>query len=101
MRNLSSQDAQVSSRKSTFTGAPLPLPRLVNHSLIAVASRAASTPSPASSRPSPVGSVSSNSVEPVKFRIQKLSIQSSGTGLRSDPIVISATNFRAYISREV
>jgi hypothetical protein len=33
--------------------------------------------------------------------MQKLSSQSSGTGLRPAPIVISAANFRAYIPREV
>ena len=60
-------NVQPSSRNSTITAAPPPFPRLVNHSLIAPANRAASTPSPTSSRPSPLGSVSSNSTEPVKF----------------------------------
>jgi len=33
--------------------------------------------------------------------MQKLSSQPSGTGRRSTPMLISATNFRAYILREV
>jgi hypothetical protein len=81
---------------STFTGFPFPFPRFVSHSLIACASRAGSTLSPASSRPSPVGSVSSNSAEPVKFRMQKLSSHSSGAALRSPSIATSTSNFFAY-----
>jgi len=57
---------------------PLPLPRLVSHAESASARRSGSTRKPASSWPSPVGSVSSNSVEPVKLRMAKPSSHSSG-----------------------
>ena len=86
---------------STVTACPFPLPRFVNHSLIAAASRSGLTLSPASSRPSPTGKVSSNYADPVKFRMQKLSSQSSGAARRSPAITISARSFRANISREV
>jgi hypothetical protein len=95
------QPCYFCSRNSTQTSTPLPLPRFVNSWLMAVASRAGSTRNPASSRPSPVGSVSSNSPERVKFRMQKLSNHSSGTGLRSPAMIVSARNFRAYICAEV
>ena len=99
-RNRQSQNASVS-RNSTVTARPLPFPRLVNHSLIAAASLAGFTAKPASSFPSPTGKVSSNSADPVKLRMQKLSSHSKGAARRSAPITISASNFRAYIIRKL
>ncbi len=88
---------QTSSCSKTVTGCPFPLPRFVNHSPIEAASRTGSTLKPASRHPSAVGNVSSNSADPVKLRMQKISSQSRGAGRRSSPITISAFNFRAYI----
>jgi len=45
--------------------------------------------------------VSSNSADPVKFRMQKLSSHSSGHARLSFPTLISASNFRAYIFGKV
>jgi hypothetical protein len=78
------------------TGAPLPLPRLLSHSLMAEARREGSMVRPASSVPSPVGRVSSNSPEPVKLRMQNASSQSRGTGWRWPVITATAVSLRAY-----
>jgi hypothetical protein len=100
-RMLSGLQDPLISRNSTVTGRPFPFPRFVNHSPIAAASRSGFTASPASSFPSPTGNVSSNSADPVKFRMQKLSSHSKGAARLSAPITISACSFRAYISREL
>jgi hypothetical protein len=83
------------------TVCPFPFPRFVNHSVIALANFPASTCSPVSSSPSPVGNVSSNSAEPVKFLMQKLSSHSNGTARLSPPISISAFSLCAYIFKSI